>query len=123
MSELKAISIHELEGLLKQGVNLVDFRSAEEFCEGFIPESLFVPDAWLNQRRLKLVLQQGQGIVIIAADDKEARAYAQKLSDIKIGPILGYLEGGYDTWQSANKPIDVVVSVEPFEMATSIRYE
>ena len=40
-----------------------------------------------------------------------------------IDNVQGYLDGGYDTWVNANEPIDLIIDIEPDELAMDIPHD
>jgi rhodanese-related sulfurtransferase len=37
--------------------------------------------------------------------------------------MLGYLDGGFETWKSAGEPIDIIVDIEPDELMMDIPFD
>jgi rhodanese-related sulfurtransferase len=110
----------QLKPLLEKGINLIDLRSAEEFCNGFIPDAIFVPDSWMRHSKLKLILQMDQPIVIVPGE--ESNEAIRRLEAEEGSMIQGIADGGYNAWQEAGNNIDVVISVEAEELGYEIKF-
>jgi hydroxyacylglutathione hydrolase len=96
---------------------VLDTRTADEFCKGFIPSSIniglggqFAP--WVGE----MITDIKQPILIVAAEGK-AEETAIRLSRVGYDGTIGYLEGGFDAWKAAGKPIDTVNRISPEQFA------
>ncbi len=114
---VKAFTVDEFENTVNLSGSLVlDTRNPQVFKDGFIPKSIniglngdFAP--WVGT----LITDILQPIVFIAEPGKEAEVI-QRLTRVGYDSILGYLEGGFNAWQKANKDVDTIESKEPFEI-------
>lgn len=95
---------------------MLDTRSPQTFNDSFIPNSInigingnFAP--WVGA----LILDLKQPIVIIADEGKEEEVVT-RLSRVGYDNTLGYLEGGIEAWQAANKETDQIVSITAEEL-------
>jgi hydroxyacylglutathione hydrolase len=96
---------------------VLDTRSAADFCQGFIPNSIniglggqFAP--WVGE----MITDIKQPILIVAAEGMEAETLI-RLSRVGYDGTIGYLEGGFAAWKAAGKDIDTVNRITPDEFA------
>jgi hydroxyacylglutathione hydrolase len=96
---------------------VLDTRNADDFSKGFIPNSIniglggqFAP--WVGE----LITDIKQPILIVAAEGKEEETL-MRLSRVGYDATIGYLEGGFDAWKEANRPIDYVNRITPEQFA------
>ncbi len=106
---LKALSVEEFESIAEVRDALVlDTRSDKQFCQGFIPNSIniglggqFAP--WVGA----LIADVKQPILLVTEFGKENETVT-RLSRVGFDVILGYLEGGFESWKDANKEVETV---------------
>lgn len=108
-----------------EGVNalVLDTRNSGEFCKGFIPKSInigidggFAP--WVGDM-IKDVTQP----IIVVADPGREEEVVTRLSRVGFDNVLGYLEGGIETWAKAGKELDKVNRISCEQMAEKINCE
>ena len=110
---LKSLELAVFTDLLSnQDVILLDTRSADQFAAGFIPGSIFIGlegqfAPWVGA----LIPTDDQKLILLTESGKE-RETVQRLARVGYDHVLGYLEGGFDTWLAANKDIDTVGRIE-----------
>ena len=108
----QALSVQEFENALTDNeVVLIDTRKPQNFAKGFIPGAInigidgsFAP--WVGS----LVPYKKQGILIIADEGREEEV-VMRLARIGYDYCIGYLQGGFETWKAAGKPVDSIQTV------------
>jgi len=103
------------EKTLIENVLILDTRSAEIFEEGFIPGSLnFGLDGqyaiWVGT-----LVDINQPLLLVCEPGREEEAIL-RLARIGYENVLGYLNGGFDTWVKNNQEEDEVHSIEADEI-------
>ena len=103
------------------GALILDTRSAAEFAQGFIPKAIniglngdFAP--WVGA----MVMDVKQAILLITEPGKEEEAIT-RLSRVGFDHILGYLEGGFQTWLTETKEIDTVNRISAEQFASEVK--
>ena len=110
---LKSLELAVFTDLLSnQDVILLDTRSADQFAAGFIPGSIFIGlegqfAPWVGA----LIPTDDQKLILLTESGKE-RETVQRLARVGYDHVLGYLEGGFDTWLAASNDIDTVGRIE-----------
>ncbi|MCZ4245365.1 MBL fold metallo-hydrolase [Pedobacter punctiformis] len=115
---LNALSPKQFEDTANQtGAIMLDTRDPQVFAKGFIPNSIniglngqFAP--WVGA----LITDLQQPILLITDEGKEQETIT-RLTRVGYDSTIGYLEGGFQKWISANKEIDTIesISAEVFE--------
>lgn len=113
----KPISAADFENTAEQsGALILDTRNAAEFHKGFIPNSIniglkgdFAP--WVGS----MIVDVKQPILLVTDNGTEEEAIT-RLSRVGFDNILGYLEGGFDSWKDSGKETDTIkrISAEDF---------
>jgi rhodanese-related sulfurtransferase len=118
MTSLKKLSLAQFENKLNEGALILDMRTAQEFIREFIPSSLYVSPSIIKSGGLKKLLPEETNILLIATAE-EAIAQLEK-AGIRLPE--GSLAGGFEAWEQAGNPIDVVISIEADELMMDMKY-
>ncbi|MGE5108512.1 MAG: MBL fold metallo-hydrolase [Sphingobacteriales bacterium] len=96
---------------------LLDTRSTREFVKGFIPNSIniglggdFAP--WVGA----LIPDLKQPILLITEPGREEEAIT-RLSRVGYDNCIGYLEGGFKSWQKEGLPLDSIQNISAEALA------
>lgn len=112
-----AISLSDFKEKIKNGSTVLDSRDAHEFCNGFIPGSLFVGN---NPKEIISLVEPKQSVVLLTSagqDDPLIKLFASHFS------IEGFLEGGFKEWTNASEKVDMVIEIEADELAMDIHFD
>ena len=98
-------------------VLILDTRNASEFAKGFIKGSLFVGlegqfAPWVGA----MIPNVNQKIVLITEDGKEEET-VKRLARVGYDHVLGYLNGGFQTWLSYGKSYEKIDRIDSEEFA------
>ncbi|MDT7831046.1 MBL fold metallo-hydrolase [Flavobacteriaceae bacterium S356] len=90
---------------------VIDVRHQSEFIQGFIPQSIFIGlggtfAPWVGA----LIKDIEQPILLVAPEGKEKEVIT-RLSRVGFDNVLGFLNGGFDTWKNEGKEVDTLLSV------------
>jgi hydroxyacylglutathione hydrolase len=115
---LRPLSAKDFEALANEaGALMLDTRNSQIFSEGFIPNSInigldgqFAP--WVGA----MLPDVKQKILIVTEEGKEEETI-MRLARVGYDNVLGYLEGGFDTWRNSSKEIDNVKRITAQEFA------
>ncbi|MEQ8625552.1 MAG: MBL fold metallo-hydrolase [Vicingaceae bacterium] len=93
------------------GAVVLDVRHQDKFVKGHIPRSTFIGlDGGFAPWVGALIADVKQPILLVAPEEKIEEAIT-RLSRVGFDNTIGYLEGGFKAWESANKPIDTIKSI------------
>lgn len=96
---------------------IIDARNAQEFGKAFIPGSVNIGldgnfAVWVGT----LVPDIEQPILLVTEPGKEQEAVT-RLARVGYDHAIGYLDGGFDSWKKAGKPVDSIPAVSAEEFA------
>lgn len=114
---LKPLSPNQLEDLVNEtGALVLDTRPPAVFHKGFIPRAIniglkgdFAP--WVGT----MLVDVNQPLVLVCESGTEEEAVT-RLSRVGFDNVLGYLDGGFETWKKSGKEVDTVnrITAEEF---------
>ncbi|MCC6385648.1 MAG: MBL fold metallo-hydrolase [Bacteroidia bacterium] len=118
---LRALTIDEFEWIVENSDTLIlDTRDDGDFTKGFIPQSVnislngeFAP--WVGA----LIRDVEQPLILITEKGKE-RESVTRLSRVGFDHVLGYLEGGIETWKRTGRDTDCVNRITPEQFAGQV---
>lgn len=119
---LTPLSVEAFENTAEQTAALIlDTRANGDFAKGFIPQSIniglsgdFAP--WVGA----MIVDVNQPILLVTDSGMEEEAVT-RLSRVGFDNVLGYLQGGFQSWLQAGKEIDSVnrITATAFEQQIS----
>jgi len=96
------------EVVAKTDALVLDVRNAADFHKGFIPRSIniglhgdFAP--WVGA----LIVDVKQPLILVTPVGEEEESVT-RLARVGFDNVLGYLQGGFESWKNANKEVDTV---------------
>ena len=108
----RPLSVKDFELIANQKEALIlDVRHKKEFIKGFIPKAIFIGlegtfAPWVGA----LIKDIDQPILLVTPVGEEKNTI-MRLSRVGFDNVLGFLEGGFLTWQNSQKQIDTLESV------------
>ncbi|MBB6329408.1 glyoxylase-like metal-dependent hydrolase (beta-lactamase superfamily II)/rhodanese-related sulfurtransferase [Chryseobacterium sediminis] len=119
---LQAFAPEQFEKIAEaSGALILDVRTNGEFAKGFIPQSVnigldgdFAP--WVGA----LIADVNQPILLVTENGTEEEAVT-RLSRVGFDHILGFLEGGFETWEKSGKEKDFVNRISAAQFETEIK--
>ncbi|WP_299623233.1 MBL fold metallo-hydrolase [uncultured Tenacibaculum sp.] len=117
----KSLSVDEFEYVAnKYEALILDVRHQADFIQGFVPQSIFIGlngsfAPWVGA----LIRDTEQSIVLIAPEGKEEETIT-RLARVGFDNVLGYLEGSFESWKTANKEFDTLSSVSANHLEKAI---
>lgn len=115
---LKPLSAEDFEAVAEDsGALILDTRPAADFHKAFIPNAIniglkgdFAP--WVGA----MIVDTQQPILLVTEVGTEEEAIT-RLSRVGFDNVIGYLDGGFETWKNAGKEIDEIKRISPEEFA------
>lgn len=105
------------------GALILDTRSAAEFQNGFIPNSIniglqgdFAP--WVGA----LIVDVQQPILLVTGEGKEQEAIT-RLARVGFDAVHGYLKDGFSSWQKSGKEVDSIKRITAKTFAAEFKKE
>lgn len=100
---------------------ITDTRKQDQFTEGFVPGSVFVGLGERFDEWVKKILPSDKKFIIVTNKGEEEISI-KHLQDAGFS-VIGFLEGGFETWKKANKAIDMIIDIEADEFAMDIPFD
>lgn len=119
---LQPLSIADFKQKVKDGAWILDTRHASIFTEGFIPDSISIGLEGRFAEWAGSLLPFDQPLVLVTEAGNE-RESAIRLSRVGIDNVQGYLDGGYEAWKAAGEQLDMIVDIEPEELAMDLPHD
>jgi glyoxylase-like metal-dependent hydrolase (beta-lactamase superfamily II)/rhodanese-related sulfurtransferase len=120
---LNPLSVTEVKTLTNNNdIILLDTRPALVFTEGFISGSIFIGLEGRYAEWAGSILPFDKTLVIIAEQGKEKESII-RLTRVGFNKFAGYLEGSFNAWKEAGEKIDMIISIEPDELAMDIPHD
>ncbi|MBS1689249.1 MAG: MBL fold metallo-hydrolase [Bacteroidetes bacterium] len=118
----RALSISEFKQLTKEGAWILDTRSSAVFTEGFVPDAISIGLDGRFAEWAGSLLPLDQALVLVTEEGKERESII-RLARVGIDNVQGYLQGGYEAWKNAGEEIDMIIDIEPEELAMDIPHD
>ena len=117
------LSIEQFVDLLKNpDYILIDTRSNEQWTEGHIPNSLHITPATVKYAVAIGAISKTSSLLFIL-DTKFEKETLTYFKEAGFPNIIGYLDGGFKTWQSSGNKYDMLIEVEVDELAMDIPFD
>ncbi|SDC60014.1 rhodanese-like domain-containing protein [Niabella drilacis] len=119
---MKTLALSDFLQAAENGPVILDTRPTELFKAGFIPGSIHVPfgakqfDEWVAA-----VLEKETPVLLVA----ETGSFTGAEEGLKrLGyAVTGSLEGGFEAYQAAGSPLDMIIDVESDELMMDIPFD
>lgn len=113
-----ALSAKDFEASAKENDALIlDVRSSADFANAHIPGSIFIGlDGQFAPWVGALILDIKQPILLVTPKGREQEAIT-RLSRVGYDNTIGYLEGGFETWSSAELAKDSITQIDAEQFA------
>ena len=107
----KALTVQEVTDAMESGVLVLDTRVADVFEKGFIPGSLNIGLNGMFAVWVGTLIDINQPLVLVTDIGKEAETVL-RLARVGYENVIGYLDGGMQSWISAGKKTDAVTTIQ-----------
>ncbi|MCF8460425.1 MAG: MBL fold metallo-hydrolase [Flavobacteriales bacterium] len=115
-----ALGLSEFRMQIKSGALVLDTREAQEFAKGFIPNSLNIGIKGSFAVWLGTVVENLNQPIVLIADEGTEEEVVLRSSRVGYDNIVGFLDGGFQTWKSAGEKVDSIISISAEEFASRI---
>lgn len=99
---------------------IVDTRSAPDFAKGFIPDSINIGIYGSFVIWFAIIIPDIKQPILFIADEWNTQKVLTQLTRAGYDNVIGYLEGGIDTWEKAGKAVNVIPAVSVNEFSEAI---
>lgn len=122
VKEAKPLTVAAFEEKVKNGAWILDSRPSTVFTEAFVPNSISIGLDGRFAEWAGSVLPFDKELVLVTEAGKEEETVI-RLARVGFDKVSGYLEGGLEAWQQAGKTVDLIIDVEPEELAMDIPFD
>jgi hydroxyacylglutathione hydrolase len=118
---LRALSPEAFEAAANETEALIlDTRDASDFAKGFVPNSINIGlegsfAMWVGE----MIPDVRQNILLVTYPGKEEEAVT-RLARVGYDFTIGYLEGGFETWQKSGKEVDTFKRITAHELESKM---
>lgn len=119
---LTPLSIAAFKKIQDDAALVLDTRHATVFTKGFIPGSIFIGLEGRFAEWAGSLLSFDKTMVLVTEPGKEEESLV-RLSRVGFDKIVGYLDGGFESWQAAEEAVDMIIDVEADELAMDIPHD
>ncbi|CAL2084662.1 MBL fold metallo-hydrolase [Tenacibaculum sp. 190524A05c] len=117
----KSLSVEDfISKTEKYDALILDVRHQSDFIDGFVPKSMFIGlngtfAPWVGA----LIKDINLPIVLVTPQGKEQETIT-RLARVGFDNVIGYLEGGFESWKNSGKTIDTLQSVSAEDLEVEI---
>jgi len=120
---LKPLTIEEFKNSIgNPEVVILDTRPASVFSSGFVPGAVFIGLEGRFAEWVGSLLPFDAPIYLVSEPGKEKESII-RLARVGFHKMMGYLEGGFESWKDAGEQIDLIIDVEPDELIMDIPHD
>jgi rhodanese-related sulfurtransferase len=101
---------------------ILDSRKAEEFTQKFVPGSISIGLEGRFAEWAGGLLPFDKPIVLVTEQGQEKET-AIRLARVGFSKIMGYLDGGIESWIAEGNDIDLIIDIEADELAMDIPFD
>jgi rhodanese-related sulfurtransferase len=117
------LSVDDFKTKMKEEDMIVlDTRNEDDFAAGFIPGAIFIGLEGRFAEWAGSLLSFNKPMILVAEPEKEEEAII-RLARVGFDKVYGYLDGGFQSWKKAGEPIDMIIGIEPDELAMDIPFD
>lgn len=115
---LKALTAEEVASRFKEKITILDVRSVEDFSSSHIPGSIFIGldgrfAPWVGE----ILEDVSKKLILIAPEGREKEAII-RLSRVGFDNVIGYLEGGINSWIKNGGIVSKVLNESALKFST-----
>ncbi|MFT4061716.1 MAG: MBL fold metallo-hydrolase [Edaphocola sp.] len=119
---LRALPVEAFEQAAKEGAVILDTRPSSIFTEGFVPDAISIGLDGRFAEWAGSIVPFDKEIILVTEIGKEEETVV-RLARVGLDKIAGYLAGGFDAWAAAGKKTDMIIDVEPEELAIDMPFD
>ena len=119
---LKALSVNEFKNLINEDTIILDSRNPNEFTKGFVPGSVGIGLEGRFAEWAGSLLPFDAPMLLVTQPGKEKETII-RLARVGLDKVAGFLDGGYEAWNSAGEKTDMIIDIEPDELMMDILHD
>jgi len=117
----KALSIRDFENLeIQLGAVIIDSRSPETFCKGFVPGSINIGLNGSFASWVGTLFPDLKKPILLITDHMREMETITRLTRVGFDNVVGFLDGGFENWKNHSKPVDSIKSIGAADLSTAL---
>lgn len=116
------LDIASFKKAVSEGAWIIDTRNATIFTNGFIPGSISIGLEGRFAEWAGSLLPFDKQFVLVADQGKEEESVI-RLARVGFDKMMGCLAGGFESWQQAGEPVDMIIDVESDELMMDLPHD
>jgi hydroxyacylglutathione hydrolase len=120
---LKPLSVKQFKKMAGQDeMILLDTRTIAEFSDGFIQNSISIGLDGRFAEWAGSLLSFEHPMILVTEKGKEKESLI-RLARVGFHKMQGYLDGGFEAWKNEGEIFDMIINIEPDELAMDIPFD
>ena len=120
---LHALSVEGFKTLTQHDdIIILDTRPADVFTKGFVPGSIFIGLEGRFAEWAGSLLPFDKNLLLVTEEGME-RETIIRLARVGFERFAGYLAGGFEAWKQCGQTVDIIIDVEPDELAMDLPFD
>ncbi len=119
---LQPLTTAQFKLKVAQGAWILDTRPATLFTQGFVPESISIGLDGRFAEWAGTLLPFNQEFVLVTEAGKEKETVT-RLARVGIDNVAGFLQGSYEAWLQSGEKTDMIIDIEPHELAMDLPHD
>lgn len=119
---MTALSVADFKSKVKEGAWILDTRPSAVFTQEFVPGAISIGLDGRFAEWAGSLLPLKQPLVLVTEAGKEEESIV-RLARVGIDNVQGYLKGGMEAWKDAGEQLDMIIDIEPDELAMDIPHD
>jgi len=120
---LQPLAVPAFKALMEnENTILLDTRHADIFVQGFVPGSIFIGLEGRFAEWAGSLLPFDKDILLVVTGGLE-RETIVRLARVGFERFAGYLSGSFEAWQQSGETVDLIIDVEPDELAMDLPFD
>ncbi len=119
---LQELSADEFAQLAKEEAIILDTRHADLFMKGFVPGSVSIGLEGRFAEWAGSLLPFDKPLILVTETGKEKETII-RLARVGFDKIKGHIRGGFEAWQAAGHPIDMIIDVDADELMIDLPHD
>ena len=104
--EIREVTVDEAKARAAAGALFLDVREADEWSNGHVPEALFIPRGFLEQRVEEKVTDKSREVVVYCAGGTRSAFAARTLHELGYTNVAS-MAGGFAGWKELGLPFQI----------------
>ena len=101
-TEINEVDTAEAEALRDSGVTLLDVREADEFEQGAVPGSVFIPRGHLESQVESRITDKDAPLIVMCAGGVRSAFAAKTLAELGYTGVVS-MAGGFNRWKDEGR--------------------